>query len=174
MQLVSVDIETTGLDPMRHQVLSVGMVNVLNIKDTFYRTIKHPEYTVTPKALQVNGINLATWEGCSPAEAAADMYSWLVSRHEKEWMALGFNVGTFDLQFLKRMFEQAKIPYIFHYRSIDLNSCMELKGVRKSDIDGELLLHEYLKQNPSNVELKAHHALADAMINVLVWYALRK
>ena len=61
MKYVSIDIETTGLDPQKCQVLQIGAViedtnrvMPLDKLPTFNCIVEHPEYTGQPMALSMN------------------------------------------------------------------------------------------------------------------------
>jgi DNA polymerase-3 subunit epsilon len=65
--LLIVDLETTGLDPIIHEVLEVAAIRVhqesLEIQSTFTAKVvpQHP-FTAEPKALEVNGYTLEAWK----------------------------------------------------------------------------------------------------------------
>ena len=66
--LVIVDLETTGLDPLVHEVIDIGAVRVdqasLDIEATFSAKLRpcHIEQQPDPKALEVNGYSPEAWK----------------------------------------------------------------------------------------------------------------
>ena len=56
---ILIDTETTGFDEKKHQILEVGILVIKDLKviDQFEVKIKHREYTITAKAMEVNNIN---------------------------------------------------------------------------------------------------------------------
>jgi hypothetical protein len=75
MKYVSIDIETTGLDPQRCQVLQIGAVIEdtnyvvpLDTLPTFNCIVEHPEYTGQPMALSMNANILKILSGLEGLE----------------------------------------------------------------------------------------------------------
>ncbi len=133
MRLISLDVETAGLIPGKHHVLSIGAVD-LKTKEDFYVQLLWDEILVCPKAMQVNQIDLCNketrepkWEmALSPRDAMVYFYHWLCNLdcNLYETRALGQNVGSFDLPMLKAtwalVYPETEPP--FSYRSVDLNT----------------------------------------------------
>ena len=71
-----IDTETTGLDPTKNQVLEVGIIicdDDLKIVDFDNFLVRHEEYTVSPKAMEINGIDLVKHnESADDANVACD------------------------------------------------------------------------------------------------------
>ena len=53
---ILIDIETTGFDEKKHQILEVGILVIKDLKliAHFEVKIKHREYTITAKAIEAN------------------------------------------------------------------------------------------------------------------------
>ena len=75
MKIAFIDLETTGLDPAKHEIIEIGVV----VYDTVYHTISHEQnYRIAPKrieeadpiALKVNGYNEKEWSDAVTLEAA--------------------------------------------------------------------------------------------------------
>ena len=120
MIYVSIDIETTGLDPVNDQVLQIGAIvedtnNLLDFEDIpkFERLIRHRRITGSPYALAMNSNLIAKLAesdlyGISAEAAVLDLYEWLLnhlgvplSGHRPVWA--GKNVASFDLPFLSNI-----------------------------------------------------------------------
>jgi len=121
MHYVSIDLETTGTKPGRHQIIEFGAVIENTNKNTlledlprFKRIVKHPEYTGQAFAFNLNARifeELVHPTGaapvCQPEELAEEFKTFLVnngfSLEEKGYVRLvaaGKNFANFDLQFL--------------------------------------------------------------------------
>lgn len=124
MRYVSLDLETSGPNPQRHQVLELAAV----IEDSrhplplaelpaFRRVVRHPEYVGTAGALALNArllVELAEKtpnpERCAPDELLPQLREFLL-RHgfrpdKKDCVAVtmaGKNIASYDLGFLKEL-----------------------------------------------------------------------
>ncbi|QIX61243.1 hypothetical protein HER32_08655 [Hymenobacter sp. BT18] len=124
MRYVSLDLETSGSNPQRHQILELAAV----VEDTkhlrpleelpaFRRVVRHPEYVGTAGALALNARliqELARKEPnpelCNPAELLPQLREFLLAQGFKTdkqdcvtvTMA-GKNIAVFDLGFLREL-----------------------------------------------------------------------
>lgn len=136
MRYVSIDIETTGLDPETHQVLEIGAV-ADDLQKPFPKDpaifqcyVRHESTVGSAGTLAMNADILKIIAGgktdwgpiLSPDRVALQFQQWLVSkagyRDEEKVIFAGKNVGSFDLQFLKKL---NSWNYIIptHYKTID-------------------------------------------------------
>jgi oligoribonuclease len=128
VRYVSLDLETSGSDPLRHQVLELAAV----VEDTrrtattplaelpaFRRALRYHELTGTPGALALNArllVELADKSRadapdiCRPEEVLAQLREFLLANgfktDKKDCVSItlaGKNVGTFDLLFLRQL-----------------------------------------------------------------------
>ena len=128
MRYVSLDLEMSGPDPLRHQVLELAAV----VEDTrrtattplaelsaFRRALRHREIAGTPGALALNNRLLieladkskaAAPDICRPEEVLAQLREFLLAHgfktDKKDCVSItlaGKNVGTFDLLFLREL-----------------------------------------------------------------------
>jgi len=127
--LAFIDLETTGLDPARHEIIEIGAIIArplsragrgpeLEVLEEFGWKIKPTRLqTAEPEALRINGYNAADWL------FALDLAPALKSLAEKTAGAImvGQNV-SFDWSFLQAAFNETKIEPRFHYHRIDLIS----------------------------------------------------
>lgn len=128
MKYISIDLETTGLDPKTCQVIEVAMVledteNIRPIDELpfFHALIRHSFVKGEWEAIEMN------WELINEASNSHDEdYVWSMARQwlfersgpdgERFFLA-GKNVGTFDYRFLPE-----SVQYCFHHRTIDPGS----------------------------------------------------
>lgn len=136
---ISIDIETTGLDPESCQILEIGAViedwesPILELP-TFHCYVRHLEYRGEPYALALNskilGI-LAKSESkldpdlkiYGPAHIEFRFNEWLKRNNihylQDRITVAGKNFGSFDLQFLKRLLNFNQLASRFRHRYID-------------------------------------------------------
>lgn len=129
IKYVSIDIETTGLDPDKCQIIEFGAVidsgYPLDKLPRFRRLMQYERFYGEPHALSMHAvlfeaIAAKSKDCCHPDYLMMEFGNWLVSHgyssHEKVVVA-GKNFGSFDLQFLRRL---DRFDYVkFHHRFID-------------------------------------------------------
>lgn len=134
-RLISIDIETTGLDPEKCEILSIGAV-IINLdtrqkEDTFYGIINHYNFYAEPYALMLNADLITRIADGDYEEGNVDGSTYIkgpketVLRKFADWLfpfdhycVVGKNFGTFDLKF----FEKAYGRNIFKRRIVDVGS----------------------------------------------------
>lgn len=128
MRYVSLDLETSGSDPLRHQVLELAAV----VEDTrrtattplaelpsFRRALRHPEITGTAGALALNARLLEEMSDktksdapdiCGAAEVLPQLRAFLLANGFKldakdrvSFTIAGKNIGVFDIPFLRQL-----------------------------------------------------------------------
>lgn len=147
MQFVAIDIETTGLDRARDQVLQVALVyedthraEVYEVKELpfFEGLIYHDRIEGHPYALNMNHEILEVFAGLDPAldriefrgrevpvyaslaECLEEGQEWLTEVYEGQkgpYVAAGKNAEGFDFRYLPEDWRK-----LFHYRVIDPGS----------------------------------------------------
>lgn len=114
------DVETTGLDASRHEIIELGLVVIdqktLSIIDALDLKIA-PEHieTASPKALEINGYAPADWEGATSLDAAMRAYSDKTA----EAMFSAHNI-TFDWAFISTAFTKTGTSNHMDYHRLDL------------------------------------------------------
>lgn len=131
MPYLSIDIETTGLNPDTCQILEIGVVwddwiRPIAELPTYRRLVIHDEYRGNPYALALNAALLKQLAGprqpwfLKEEEVGEDMAAWLKSCgwDGKNMTPAGKNFASFDRQFLKRLpgFEKS---VGLHHRTLD-------------------------------------------------------
>lgn len=139
------DLETTGFDEKKHQILEVGMLILENGKiiDSLEIKIKHKEYLVTPGAMKANKIDLLKHdeEAIDTKNAAINILDFLrKNKSEDKFIVVGQNIN-FDIKFIEEMFlKEWKIKdfrELVSYRVLDI---MQLAMIR--NLEGKIKLEK--------------------------------
>ena len=124
MNLLFIDLETTGLFCDRHAILDLCMVETTRKGEEVWRVnskIKPTKYQLEladEKALQVNGYSEEKWKDAREFYRVADEISDQLKKKDKKVIPIGWNV-TFDIGFInQRMLLQ---PWLYHH-PLDLMS----------------------------------------------------
>lgn len=163
-----IDIETTGLDPARHEILSVAVVDIEG--RVLLDTAVAPEHSETahPQALEVNGYTPEAWAGAPPMANVAPKIQELLS---KPTLIVGHNVA-FDVSFLTAALHRAGVPPRFDYHVIDTVTLAYAVLGAPGHVESLSLAPVCEALGISNEG--AHTALADAQRCREVWLALRE
>ena len=170
---ILIDTETTGFDEKKHQILEVGILVIKDLKliAHFEVKIKHREYTIAAKAMEVNNINIVEHEkeALFEKEAAERMLEFL-NKHKGEdegYIVIGQNVA-FDIKFLEEMFLRTykikEYRQVISYRNLDIMQLAIIKNIEgkisleKQDLDS------ILKELNIEVPKKRHRALVDCYL----------
>ncbi|MEX0918853.1 MAG: 3'-5' exonuclease [Candidatus Paceibacterota bacterium] len=175
--LAFIDVETTGLDPLRHEIIELGCVVVeqkdrpgrgpeLIIKDELEYKIKPQNIEVAdPQALRINGYNEGDWL------FAADLPQVMTDFADKVRSAtfVAHNVA-FDWPFIEQAFRKAEIANPMHYAKLDTVSIAFARLYHRPEVQKfslrALCEHFDIKNE------KAHTALADAKATLAVYQKL--
>ena len=186
MKILSVDLETTGLDATRHYVLSIGAV-CPSTHDHFHVEFAWKEMLVTPIAMQINQIDLRIKnpQAKSPQDAMELFEQWLGKngiRGHEECRILGKNPTGIDRPMLAKLWDEyraylpAPVKFPFSHRTVDLNTLFagiaEANGLDTDKVRaevGELAKRQLVQQVPDVAALGQHHALNDAYWNIFAW-----
>ena len=121
------DTETGGLDPLTHSLMTVGMV-MGDGRNPVELTIAEPEIIADPRALAVNRLDPAEVAriGISVEQACDQIDAYLAKVHpHSKPMVCGHNVA-FDLAFMRRLYTMAgrPVPSPFTHRTLDTHTLM--------------------------------------------------
>lgn len=167
-KIAIIDLETTGLDPAKHEILELACV--LIEADTL-REISRYEARIIPKhletadvrALEVNGYSSEMWENAIELSEALLTISKLTSYA----YLLGYNV-SFDYGFLKAAYDQTGIKDESCYQRLDL---LTLAWFRIPHLK---LLSWKMKEVARYLEVPPEPAVHRAMNGVECAYAILK
>ncbi|MFA5999914.1 MAG: hypothetical protein WC783_02960 [Candidatus Paceibacterota bacterium] len=184
MKYVSLDIETTGLDTDKCQILEVAMVyddlddpKPLDQLACFHTLVTHKRYKGEAYALWLNNriferlknknyetfkeqLKYGTFE-CEYTpidDLAFDMAHWFTFNKIDKVTIAGKNVGSFDMQFIKKLNGYSRIQQYIYYQYLDVGALyFDInKDTKIPSLDGC-----FLKADIKNTV--THNALEDAL-----------
>ena len=169
--MIVVDIETSGLDPVRCGIWQIGALELENPENTFLEESKiDPEDAIEQEALTVTGKTeqeLRNPEKQSQKQLLENFFSWVSKIENKILIA---HNAPFDLNFLEIKARKFNIKVPFGHRSFDLHNIASLKYFQ---LNGQFLIQEgKSKMDLSKVlnlcglqdNREAHNALEDAKL----------
>ena len=121
--MIVVDVETTGLDPLKNSIVSIGAVDFFNPLNQFYGECKIWDGAeITQQALNVNGFSVDEITSMSK-QSLKDLIQYFIdwAAHINPKVLAGHNT-YFDVSFLEDSAKKYQIPWIFGWRLIDLHS----------------------------------------------------
>lgn len=166
-KLIFLDTETTGLDPLKHEIIDIAMIIVTEDERTIYNTKIKPSRILDAnlKALEINGYTTDKWE------AAPDMAECIhdIQKHLQDGYIIGYN-PQFDVGFLEAAFKEYKLN-VPRMRSIDLMALsfyfLSPLGLKSLSLDS---VRKFLGISTHN----AHTALKDAWDCMHLWQVYKK
>jgi len=169
--LAFIDIETTGLDVKKHEIIEIGCVittSKLKVIKKFEIKIK-PEHieNADPISLKINHYNPADWKDAQNLKDAMTIFSKKV----QDCIMVGQNV-FFDLRFLEDAFEKTELKNSMHYHKLDTISIAWAKLHKKSKIT-----HFSLRELCKYFDIKnenPHSALSDTYATFELYKKLMK
>ncbi len=122
MKIALIDIETTGLSPLKHEIIELGLVifdsRTFEILEEWNTKVKplYPE-NIDPKAQALNGFNEEDWQD------APDIIPVLMEFIEKTkgCIFMAYNV-SFDAGFLEYQLEKYEMKHEMSYQKMCLMS----------------------------------------------------
>ncbi len=159
---VVVDTETTGLNPKRDKLVSVGALKVKNLSmdlsETFYRIVR--TQVLTRKSVEVHGITEEEVKKLGrPEEEVIKEFLF----YSKGSVLVGFNL-RFDVEFIERVSEKYFGFPLLHYK-LDVLSLWKRRGSHRMSLAD---LARELDIPVANL----HSALEDAFITALLFLKL--
>lgn len=172
MNLVFLDLETTGLDPSRHGIVEIGAIFENDGKEAgAFQSLVNPGsgYEISSEALAVNGLSLKTIQAAPSIGAALREFD---KRVENYALLAGWN-AKFDEAFLKAAYYKHQIPWRFDYHVLDVWALFkhrQLKGILPMSLRSMSDIWEYIGM-PGPVQQK-HRALEDIKMTYSLYKAL--
>ncbi len=160
LRFVAIDLETTGLNPYRHEIIEIGAVAfTLDGLERDFSILIRPERKMDPKARAIHQISaeeLAT-NAVSLEEGVTAFMQFMT---EGSWV---FHNAPFDLAFLKQAFSSVKRPWPnrSYYDHLQLS-----RKLRSERVSHSL---QSIKKELGIETGQAHRALADARATALAF-----
>lgn len=170
MKVLWVDVESTGLDPVKNDIVSIALMAEIDgeIKGKLYLEIQPHSYdNIEDQALEVNGFTreqLKTF--LPPLEAHKKIVNFLskyINKFNKKdkFQPSGYNV-VFDVDMLGEFFKKCNDRYygsFIDYHKFDVATLVQFLHLK-----GAIKLDSYRLENVCNyfgITLKAHNAKED-------------
>lgn len=177
--LAFVDLETTGTNPEKHEIIEIGCIVVEQVprvgrgpelKKIDELDIKvQPEHMerAEPAALRVNGYNEADWLFATDLKTALET----LAHKTRGCIIVGQNIA-FDWAFLEKGFEKTGILHQFHdYHMLDLVSLAYAKLYDDPNYNQKFGLR-FLCERFGVKNEKAHSAMSDIQATLEVYKKL--
>ena len=170
MRCVSIDIESSGLDPETCQIIEIAVViDDLNDQKPLDQ-VKHPIYVGEPFALALNArifklLSDRTTPSMDTQSAATELHGFFQEHFGKDKInVLGKNVGTFDYRFFMRDPHLRRLAdRFFRHRMIDIGALYLKPGddqipgmeecMRRAGIENPVVTHEALQDCKDAIQL---------------------
>ena len=164
-----IDIETTGLDVGKHEIIEIGVVLTTERLETieeFELKIK-PEHieNADPISMKINHFDVTHWEQAHSLTEAMK----ILSEKVKDCIMVGHNVA-FDSGFLEHAFSVTGVGNSMHYHKLDTVSVAWAKLHREPDLEHFSLRELCLRFDIKNED--AHTGLGDARATYLLYKKL--
>jgi DNA polymerase III epsilon subunit-like protein len=121
LKFVGLDIETSGTELDKHQLIQIGVA--VGCLKTFTMDVGYDmsDLVIDEQAMEVHKISLARTVGAKrPNEVDDLLCQWLTENDLKKLVAVGWNVAGFDMPFVRKYLPKAS--KFFSYRTVDLNA----------------------------------------------------
>ncbi len=150
--MIVLDIETTGLDPIKHSIIEVGAIEFDNPLNIFNERCQiWPGAEIDPGALEVNGFKLdeiTNPDILTQKELLVRFNEWISSIEDRTFA--GQNVD-FDINFLNESCKRSHISSVCGKRKVDQHSIVYAHLLRRnlrpplkdgvSDLNGDLIMN---------------------------------
>lgn len=171
--MIVVDVETTGIEPNKHSLLSIGAVDFLDPERTFYIECRMFDGArVMDQALVVNGYSKEEIQDLSKKTEGEAVREFLLWAETSKIHTIAGQNPFFDVSFIQHAAYRNNLDFPLAHRIIDLHSIVYFHMVRRgieppvkngrTDINSDLIMN-YVG---IDTEPKPHNAL-----NGAVWEA---
>ena len=121
--MIVVDVETTGTNPMKHSLASIGAVDFVNPADQFYEECRvWGGAHIDDEALIINGYKreeLQSPQKQSEGDLIQRFLKWIESRQEH---TIGGQNPFFDVSFIQAACGRNHLNFTLAHRTVDLHS----------------------------------------------------
>ncbi|HHG75428.1 MAG TPA: 3'-5' exonuclease [Persephonella sp.] len=169
----SFDLETTGLDIKKDEIISIGGIKIKNLKielsSKFYKVVK-PKKEIKKESILIHGITTADIEKALPPEEVIPEFLEYI----KGTVLVGYFI-SFDISILSRYTQEMfGIPVLNPYIDIRDIYFSKLKSrYTPAEKQEEKNLEQLAEEYGIPVE-KRHDAFYDSLISALIFTAMAK
>lgn len=121
--MIIVDVETTGVDPSRNSIVSIGALDFDNPTDQFYRECRiWNGANVSQESFPINGFtesDIVDPTKDTDEEIVKDFLKWTESKRDK---TIAGENPSFDRDFIRLTAQRYHLNWPFAYRTLDLHS----------------------------------------------------
>ena len=163
----AIDLETTGLDFERDEIISIGAVQIQSsrvITEANYYCEVRPSQMPSPSSIRIHGIRAVDLETASPIEVVLPEFA-----EKLRGRVVVAHAAWVENAFLKDRLEGMNID--FSKRLIDTAGLARTCEVVEVDLDSEPSL-EFLARTLNLPAYSPHHALGDALTTAIIFLAL--
>ncbi|HLC98067.1 MAG TPA: 3'-5' exonuclease [Candidatus Nanoarchaeia archaeon] len=133
--MIVVDVETSGLDPQKNSILSIGAVEFCNPKNQFYTESQlFDGAEVSDSALRINGFSRESIFDPSKPTVESAVKQFLEWASRCPYRTLAGENPTFDKDFLRASAERYNVEWRLGRRLVDLHSISYTKHLELNKI----------------------------------------
>src|SRR3989344_6944298 len=121
--MIIVDVETTGLDPSKNSIVSIGALDFSKPKSQFYQECRIFDGAEgSQKALEINGFSEEEIKNSNKKTLESAILEFIKWAEDIDDKTLAGENSSFDRDFLKASMERYGLRWEFGYRTVDLHS----------------------------------------------------
>ena len=179
--MIVIDVETSGVDPYKNSLLSIGAVEFERSENQFYGECRVWEGAhIDPEALLINGftqVQVTDPKKKSDKDLLLDFLQWANGCSEKT--IAGHN-PSFDRDFLRVTAMRYHVNWPFAHRTIDLHSIAYFHALRRGiappqkNNHSDFSLDKILEYTGIPPEPKPHNGLMGAKLESEVFHRFFK
>ncbi|HLP44010.1 MAG TPA: 3'-5' exonuclease [Candidatus Nanoarchaeia archaeon] len=130
--MIIVDVETTGTNPAKNSLVSIGAVNFDAPLDQFYEECQIWDGAhIEPAAMEVNGFTEEQIRDTKKPTEAETLKNFLVWIESKQNQIVVAQNPMFDLGFLQAAAYRAGVDYKLAHRSLDIHTLAFMHMIKK-------------------------------------------
>ncbi|RXJ90323.1 DNA polymerase III subunit epsilon [Arcobacter sp. CECT 8983] len=169
-EYVCLDCETTGLNPKKDEILSIGAVHIKKNKILMRKTLNifvKPSMKITEESIKIHQIRPIDLEnGKDPKEAILELLEFIGNRP-----IVGYYI-KFDIAMISK-YTKELIGVSLPNRQVEVSSMYFKRKKRSSDYEFVDLKFDTILKELDIPELGKHDALNDAIMTSMIFLKLR-
>ncbi|HXK36767.1 MAG TPA: 3'-5' exonuclease [Candidatus Paceibacterota bacterium] len=177
--MIVVDVETTGVDPVRHAIVAIGAIDFASPQHRFYRECRIWDGAqVQAEALAVNGFTHEQITDPARPSAEQAIAEFVAFCRESPERTLAGQNTSFDRDFLQAAADRHNLAWQFGHRVLDLHSFCWLHMAKagipqpQKNVRSSLSLNAILKYCGLPEEPRPHNGLTGAVMEAEAFHRL--